>query len=104
MGPSAVAVQECYAAAGLAIDPEAGEAPDHIGIELLFGAYLLERAAGSPERQSEILEQYRAFCAEHLLQWLPALAANIQRSATSCFYGSAARLAAAFVEREAESA
>jgi TorA maturation chaperone TorD len=93
MGPPAIAVQEAYARAGLGIAPEAGEAPDHVGLELMFAGFLLEQAAAAlPEKRNELLLLHESFRTEHLNTWVPALAEKIERSGRSCFYKLAGRL------------
>lgn len=83
-GPVTAAVAGAYAAAGWA-PPDDGESPDHAAVELAFLAWLAAREADAlrardgAERARVVAARDR-FAAEHVLHWLPALAAAVEAS------------------------
>lgn len=76
-GTTAHTVREHYKAAGLLIDEDAGLAPDHLSVELLFISYLIEHGR---------IEEQKNFLSEHLLQWVPAFTADLEKQAGTTFF------------------
>lgn len=66
---------------------------DHLALELEFMAWLIEN--GSPEEQADFLHS-------HLLNWVPAFAADIEKYARADFYKAVGRITAAFLTLEGE--
>lgn len=92
-GSTAHTVSEHYKAAGLLIDEEAGLAPDHLSVELLFISYLIEH--GRTEEQKD-------FLSEHLLRWVPAFAADLEKQAGTAFFREIAGLLRELITSDGE--
>jgi len=106
-GPSMVAVQHAYAAAGLAIDPDQGEVPDHIGLELQFMHHLCNREAeawnqGDAGAALEWRTRQRSFLIEHLRTWVPKFCAQVQAITNQPYYQAMAAVTIAFIESDLE--
>lgn len=83
-----------YAEQGLGKDGAVDDLhEDHLALELEFMAWLVEN--GTVEEQAEFLNR-------HLLNWVPAFAADIKRYARTDFYKAAGRITAAFLALEGE--
>jgi putative dimethyl sulfoxide reductase chaperone len=93
MGAPTVAVADLYRTLGLDVSTAAHELPDHVAIELEALAVALgaDGPAGEAAR--------RALLHEHLLGWLPALCAAVEREARQPFYAVLARVTTAWVEQ-----
>lgn len=79
--------------------------PDHIGVELEYGAILLQRAARALEHcweeQVEICaDALRKFLLEHLGRWASAFTSDLERQANLPFYQHLARVTREWVEAE----
>ncbi len=99
MGPSAQAVQACYAEAGFALAPDQRDLPDHVAAELAFMACLAaEEAAAEGKEAMRWRERQDAFLGQHLAAWLPAFCQRVRSAARHPFYLALAELAEAFVE------
>ena len=82
-GAESARIRQFYAAAGYAPDLSTGE-PDHIGHELgllahLCGAEADALADDQPRAAAQARALQQRFLDEHLLWWLPCLAAALQR-------------------------
>jgi TorA maturation chaperone TorD len=105
MGPSTVAVQACYRAAGAQLDGECRELPDHVGVELSFMQFLCdeERRAWEQGDRSSAVEwraRERHFVQHHLGRWVPELCRRMAERAATAFYRGVALLTAEFVAVE----
>lgn len=101
MGPSTVAVIESYKRAGA--ERLVKELPDHIGCELGFMEYLCTEEAraakaGKKDNARFFLEEQRLFLENHLLQWMPSLAAKISEKARFSWYKALSTAALGFME------
>lgn len=98
-------VRRAYLDRGIAVKPRIGLYEDHLGIELGFMASLAAQD-GSAETTEALLEGLRfeeAFLRDHLLGWVPRLAADVRRiTGTTGFYQDAADLAEAWLALDAE--
>lgn len=93
MGAASVAVADLYRALGFDVAAAAHELPDHVAIELEALAVALgAEDAGAEEARGALLH-------EHLLSWLPAFCAAVEREARQPFYAVLARVTTAWVER-----
>lgn len=106
-GPSTLAVQQAYAAAGLAIAPDQGELPDHISLELQFMHHLCNREAEAWNQNNvnqalEWRQHQRFFLTRHLRVWVPGFCAQIQAATDHPFYQVVAAVTAIFVENDME--
>lgn len=103
LGPSALAVQECYRRAGLDLDKARfKELPDHLMTELAFMEELCRREGeawkGGAEGEAEaVLALERAFVKEHLVPWVPEVCGRVLEHARTPFYKDVARALRAFV-------
>lgn len=87
-------VRRVYAAHGLGRDDaQTGLHEDHLSLELEFMAWLIEN--GSIQEQKDFLNS-------HLLNWVPAFAAGIEKYARADFYKAAGQIIAAFLALEGE--
>jgi TorA maturation chaperone TorD len=88
MGASTLAVMQFYRAAGLSMDAEFTEMPDHIAVELEFVSYLLQRAAAE-DNQADImqwLDQADSFRGRFLGPWYRRFCAAIRSNSDHPFY------------------
>jgi putative dimethyl sulfoxide reductase chaperone len=102
MGDSTLAVQDMYRQAGLVLDPDFKELPDHIAAELEFVSYLTARAAeaaaaGRPGEADEPLRTREAFLGRFLDRWVPGFCARIREGTEHPFYRGLADCLAAFI-------
>lgn len=79
--------------------------PDHLGVELLFVAELLERCAealdaGEQTTARKLEKAVKRFWAQHLGRWVRGYGRLIQRAAGHSFYREMARLLTLFAEEE----
>ena len=84
-------VRRVYAAVGLSVEAT-GMMPDHVGVELHFLALLSETADSNDDPHSEIARLKQAFLNDHLLQWIPQFAADMEAAAETDFYRALARV------------
>lgn len=76
-------VVRAYASERVGFEGMGGHRPaDHIALELQFVAILLERSFHRRGARASL----RRFFDQHLLQWVPALAADIRREARTDFF------------------
>jgi DMSO reductase family type II enzyme chaperone len=91
MGDSTLDALQAYREAGLGLDPDFKELPDHIAVELEFLSYLTTKGAeaaetGRHEEASGLLAARESFLDRHLRCWVPAFCAAIVAGTTSQFY------------------
>jgi len=90
LGEAAVRVQQFYAEWGL---EAAEELPDHLALELEFVHFLDAQAAeADAEEAAQACTDRERFLKEHLLEWAPQLAADVQEEAGLALYREAALL------------
>ena len=75
---------------------------DHVAVELEFEAVLCDRAAealgaGDEDRAVELFKTQRGFLEGHLLNWVPALTADMRRFAKTDLYRGLAELTDGFL-------
>lgn len=75
---------------------------DHVAVELEFEAVLCDRAAealgtGDEDRAVELFKTQRGFLEGHLLNWVPALTADMRRFAKTDLYCGLAELTDGFL-------
>lgn len=91
-----------YRSFGLRVDQERGEGVDHIGPELEFAGYLLEkqRMAPDPEKAEVSRDVLMAFVRDHLGTWGPSFGRLLARNAPVEEYRTVGRLLDAFLAEE----
>ncbi|MGN0038832.1 MAG: molecular chaperone [Coriobacteriales bacterium] len=82
------------------------EGEDHIALELEFMQRMSLRVAealdaGDEDRAVELLITQREFVANHLLNWMPMLVADMQKFSKTLFYQGLAVLSLGYVEEDA---
>jgi TorA maturation chaperone TorD len=75
MGQANAATRALYSEWGMVIEPPLA---DHLATEFEFLAFLLTLAQTTPEVADQALAARTAFLTEHLGQWLPQFAADLQ--------------------------
>ncbi len=85
--------------------PDSGEAPDHIGNELMFAANLVREAMKANQSGNQVLAEYYAhlrcsFLAKHMLRWLPDFCRDVHEKASTAFYRTVADLTIYFVRQD----
>ncbi len=71
LGPSTLAVEQIYRAAGL--QAEGAELPDHASLELAFLGWLAKQEAANPTQATTWQKLTRSFIKQHAGRWLPNL-------------------------------
>lgn len=95
----------CYRSAGLDLPPENVTPEDHVGFEMQFIAELADRIAeavreGDGVRFALLAEQQRSFFSDHLANWLPLFADDIDRHCSTNFYHGVAALVRGLLSSE----
>ena len=91
MGDSTMEVIRIYKEAGLSIDEDFKELPDHIAVELEFMYYLLYQEVEALEnsqldRASALRETQERFLKRFLKPWIPPFCAKIKENTENEFY------------------
>lgn len=91
-----------YRSAGLELDRDLKEPPDHVAVELEFMHYLIFREADSLRRGDypgalEALRRQDSFLSDRLAPWMPAFCGKIESASESPFYRSLAGCVRTFV-------
>lgn len=78
---------------------------DHLALEFEFMAYLCQkthaaRAANENQVAAECLAKQKNFLEQHLLNWVPAFCADVQRIARTDFYKAVAQVTRGYLEME----
>ncbi|MEN9425628.1 MAG: hypothetical protein RL122_3011 [Pseudomonadota bacterium] len=89
-------VREWYARHGLAVPNWRIMADDHLVNQLLFVAFLLEKA--TVENNPQLLAEAARFLDEHLLRWLLPFAQRVAQRCATAFYAELAQETAVYVE------
>jgi TorA maturation chaperone TorD len=100
-------VEEFYRRCGLVIKDECRMLPDHLGMELEFMGYLVEKEAEARKRDDKKqAEKWSGFQAEffqgHIRPWAFDFLRDLQRLAFHPFYRGIADLTMRFLESEQE--
>lgn len=90
-------VREIYRRHGLGVADWRKRSEDHLVVELLFVARLLQNA------QADALGEAARFMDEHLLRWLPRFGERVAKRCATPFYAAAAWLTAAYCDELRES-
>jgi TorA maturation chaperone TorD len=106
-GSAAASVADFLETAGLSVDREARQLPDHISIELEVMAELARREAdgweaGNGAAVRQCLHQQRDFLDSHLGRWGPEFCRHVQEKAQTTFYGQVAGLLGDVLDSEAD--
>lgn len=96
-----------YRAARVVLTDEVCEPEDHLSFELEFAQLLGERALSALEACDEaecvrLLEDRRAFVRDHLMNWIPSFADDVERIAQTNFYRALALVVRGVVEMDCE--
>lgn len=91
-----------YIQGGLKLAPGFKDSPDHISLELEFMSHLCKKEMIEGETRdvpgvASYQQQQRSFLENHIVNWVPAFLAIVERSAVLNFYKSLARIARGFV-------
>lgn len=92
-------VREWYARHGLEVPNWRLMVDDHLVNQLLFIAYLMEKAAENNDQQQALLTETALFMDEHLLRWLLPFGQRVAARCTTAFYGSLCLLTAFYGEQ-----
>lgn len=106
MGETTVAVQQFYREAGLSLDKEFTEMPDHIAVELEFLSYLLQKALAAMEEGGEAAftywtEKRKSFLQRFFVGWYGEFCVALRHS-ESDFYMALADCIEVVVQRDLE--
>lgn len=104
MGDSTLQVIEFYRDAGLVLDEEFKELPDHIAAELEFLYYLIHQEVealehAELERASHFMRQQALFTDRFLGPWIPTFCGQIKEHTDSAYYSALADCVLTFASR-----
>lgn len=107
MGDTTVAVQEFYRQAGLSLDEDFTELPDHMAVELEFISYLLRRTMseateGERSATTEWIGMRRDFLRQFVIGWYGGFCAAIREATDNPFYRAYADCLEALIGRDRE--
>ncbi len=102
MGESTMEALRTYEDAGLRLDADFKELPDHVAVELEFAYYLMSKGveaaeAGIAEKARSCESAREAFLDRHLRRWVPPFCARIAEGTENPFYSNLAKCLDAFV-------
>lgn len=105
IGTSTLEVVKFYEKAGLVIDQDLKEPPDHIALELEFMSYLLSREAESLEEKNqkaaaEVRNLTAQFFKKYLNPWIPPFCQKIREGSEHPFYIALANCLSTFVSKQ----
>lgn len=86
-----------YLEGGLRLSPGFKDSPDHISLEFEFMSHLSEKELTEAPGASNCRQQQKSFLENHIVNWVPAFLATVERSTVLSFYKLLARIARAFV-------
>ncbi len=103
MGPSSVAIEALYDSAGLALDNDFQDMPDHVVVMLEFLYYLIFREALAEDsnefQQKENLKNIRIhFLKNYIFTWIPEFCLKITEAETHPFYTGLAQCLDTFIQ------
>jgi putative dimethyl sulfoxide reductase chaperone len=102
MGESTREAVRAYEEAGLRLDADFKELPDHVAVELEFAYYLTSKGveaaeAGNAEGARRYESAREAFLDRHLQRWIAPFCARIAEGTENAFYSNLAECLADFV-------
>jgi TorA-specific chaperone len=101
-GRSTAEVARLYEAAGLGMNQNFHDIPDHIAAELEFASYLIAEQLKSDEHGSPPTEQLstleKKLLTEHLHNWAPAFFSRVVECSSAGFYQGTALMGRQFIE------
>ena len=101
-GRSTAEVARLYEAAGLGMNQNFHDIPDHIAAELEFASYLIAEQLKSDEHGSPPTEQMstleKKLLTEHLHNWAPAFFSRVVECSSAGFYQGTALMGRQFIE------
>lgn len=105
VSPAAMAVEQAYLDAGLAMSSNRREPPDHFAVELEFSYYLSKKESDAwAERANADAKKWRrrelAFIDGHLGCWAQAFCEKVQAESTEPFYRALAGFASILLRLE----
>ncbi|HZK43754.1 MAG TPA: molecular chaperone TorD family protein [Syntrophomonadaceae bacterium] len=89
-GSASIQVAEVYRKAGLTLNQEFTDLPDHIAVETLFIAYLESMKVVSPDEGFDEIQNQ--FVKNHLVQWAPVFADDVIKKTRNPWYSYIASL------------
>ena len=100
MGDSTVEVCDMYNKAGLVINADLKDIPDHIKVELEFMQYLIQKNIAAEDNLA--LEMQQDFLLNHLALWLPDFKDAVLKNAQTVLYKNLAEVTYNFVVQDKE--
>lgn len=98
MSESTLIAMEYYKNAGLDMNGNFKDAPDHIIVELEFMYYLIFKYLNTND--NEFIKYQHSFLKNHLYLWIAPFTERIQKSANTIFYKNLAIITIKFIEQE----
>jgi TorA maturation chaperone TorD len=104
MGPSVLDVKRRYSEAGLVINKDFSDLPDHVAVELEFMCFLCtkEESASSDVDADIWKARQEEFCKLHLNPWIGEFTDSVLKSTKSPFYRASALFLKEWIEEEGE--
>lgn len=107
MGDSTIEAVKFYKKAGVEMDPEQKDIPDHISVELEFMYYLISRELEAYRNSDEAealkyFEMQEDFLKRHLGAWAPKFAKDLKEGAQNPFYQNLADCMLTFIKADKE--
>jgi TorA maturation chaperone TorD len=103
-GRSTAEVAKLYEAAGLGMNENFHDVPDHIAAELEFASYLIAEQLKLGGQESLPAEQLcsieKSFLTEHLHRWAPAFFNRVVECSSAGFYQATALMGRQFIDRD----
>ncbi len=104
MGPSSVAVMKLYQRAGLRLNDDFHDLPDHIAVMLEFVHYLIAREIMADNRsdleeKQKLGKMRRYFLQNYMIPWVPRFCDHIIAAEAHPFYTSLGRCLKMFMDR-----
>jgi TorA maturation chaperone TorD len=109
VSPAAMAVEQAYREAGLAMSQERRDPPDHFAVELEFFYYLSRKESNAwSEADNASAKKWRrrelAFIDGHLGCWGQRFCSQVQQESLHPFYGAIAHIAETLLKLEGSDA
>ena len=105
-GSSTAQVARLYETAGLGMNENFHDIPDHIAAELEFVSYLIleqqEHNGNEADKTREMASIERKFLKEHLCKWAPLFLGRVGEYSKIDFYSAIARLTQKFIDYESK--
>ena len=105
MGDSTLNALQRYREAGVGIDGDFKDAPDHITVELEFMSFLIFKAieaSGNSDSAETVFsfEKQRSFFEDHLGAWVFEFVDAVEKNAAAEFYRNLVKATAAFLKED----